>query len=71
VVHDKWCLIICLTNDDKKLDRIIGYIAGTKHLKLHITHTDLELFGQFDAAFATHTDSKSVCVIWSFKCIVP
>ncbi len=46
-------------DDDKKLDRIIGYIAGTSHLKLHITHTDLKLFGQFDAAFATHTDFKS------------
>ena len=28
-------------------------------MKLHITKTDLELFAEFDAAFATHDDFKS------------
>ena len=45
--------------DDIKLDRIIGYLMGTNHMKLHIKKTDLELFGQFDAAFATRPDFKS------------
>ena len=47
------------TDDDLKLDRIIGYLLKTKHLKLHINKTDLELFAEFDAAFATHEDFKS------------
>ena len=46
-------------NDDKKLDRIIGYLKGTADLKMHITKTDLDLFAYFDASFAIHPDYKS------------
>lgn len=45
--------------DNHKLDRIIGYLKGTANLKMHITKTDLDLFGYFDASFAIHPDMKS------------
>ena len=42
-----------------RLNRIIGYLLGTSDLKMHITKTELILFGSFDASFAIHRDYKS------------
>ena len=46
-------------SDDMRLNRIIGYLLGTSDLKMHITKTELILFGSFDASFAIHRDYKS------------
>lgn len=47
------------TLHDNKLNRIIGYLKETQDMQMHITQTDLTLFAQFDASFATHEDMKS------------
>ena len=47
------------TKHDNKLNRIIGYLKETQDMQMHITDTDLTLFAQFDASFATHEDMKS------------
>jgi len=47
------------TMHDNRLNRIIGYLKATQDMQMHIIETDLELFAQFDASFATHEDMKS------------
>ena len=46
--------------DQKKLDRVMGYLSATKDKKLLLTsERDLRVIAHIDAAFGTHSDGKS------------
>ena len=46
--------------DQKKLDRVMGYLSATKDRKLVLTsEKDLRVIAYIDAAFGTHSDGKS------------
>ncbi len=47
--------------DEKKLVRVLGYLAGTvsRTLLLRATNTDCNIVAYIDAAYALHGDSKS------------
>ena len=46
--------------DQKKLDRVMGYLAATRDKKLILTcKRDLRVIAYIDAAFGTHSDGKS------------
>lgn len=51
----------CPTKEDqKKLDRVMGYLSATKDRKLILTcKEDLRVIAHIDAAFGTHGDGKS------------
>ena len=44
--------------DQKRLDRVIGYLANTADLSLKCNVTDLTLHAYFDAGWACHPDLK-------------
>jgi hypothetical protein len=46
--------------DQKKLDRVMGYLSATKDRKMLLTsEKDLRIIAYIDAAFGTHSDGKS------------
>ena len=57
------------TEQDKvKLERVLGYLLGTKDLKMKISNKDggIPLETYIDASFASHHDAKghSGCVVF-------
>jgi hypothetical protein len=42
----------------ERLDRVIGYLAGTKDLGIIVNLKDLKVFAYFDASWASHSDLK-------------
>jgi hypothetical protein len=50
----------CPTKEDQnKLDRVMGYLSGTKTHTLRLTCTDMTLRAFIDASYGTHHDGKS------------
>ena len=46
--------------DQKRINRIVGYLAGTKDLRIEIKVLSLDLHAYFDASFAVYKDMKGV-----------